>query len=67
MNVETFFQVKTSLLAYALYNNQKEYCQSNNIRITWKNISLNYTKKNRFLVGTHVLLVLNRSLYSRDK
>ena len=35
---------------------KKENCKSNNIRLTKKNTTLDYTKKIRFLVRTYVLL-----------
>ena len=54
--VETILQVKTRASAYVFYQSEKEYCDSNNIRVGWKNTCMEYTKKIGFIIGIYVKL-----------
>ena len=56
ISVETIVQVKTKASAYGLYQNQKDYCDQNNISIIGKRTGLAYTKKVGFLSGAYVKL-----------
>jgi len=47
-------EVVSSMTAYELYHEEKEYCEQNKIRIGSKNTIMEYTKKIGFLVGTYV-------------
>ena len=65
VKVETIIHVKTSFKAHGLYMNQKEFCDSNEIRIIKKNTGLEYTKKIGFLSGTYVKLA-SQDRYSKE-
>ena len=54
--VETMIEVVSAMAAYGLYQEEKEFCDQNRIRIGSKNTIMEYTKKIGFLVGTYVRL-----------
>ena len=55
--VETILKVKTEASAFNLYRNQKEYCDNKKIKVSTKNMILEYTNKIRYLSDTYVKLV----------
>ena len=48
--------VKTNESAYVLYQNQKEYCDKFNIKISTKQTRMEHIIKIGFLIGTYVKL-----------
>ena len=52
--VETMIEVVSAMAAYGLYQEEKEFCDQNRIRIGSKNTIMEYTKKIGFLVGAYV-------------
>lgn len=56
VTAETILEVQTKSSAFEIYQEEKEYCDSNNIRIVSNNTFVEHTKKIGFLVGSHAKL-----------
>ena len=53
---ETITMVKSEASAFQLYQNQKEYCEKYNIKLSSKNTILEYTQRIGYLSDTYVKL-----------
>ena len=56
VKVRTIVQIKIKVNTYGLYINEKEYCDSNNIRVVSKRTGMENTKKIGFLSKTYIKL-----------
>ena len=56
VKVEIIIRVKTTSSTYSLCMNQRDYCESNRLKINAKRTGDEYTKKIGFLSGVHVKL-----------
>ena len=63
VKVKTIIQVKTKASVHSLCQNQKDYCDQNNIKIISKKAGLDYTKKIRILSGACLLPITTLMIY----